>query len=260
MLKFFRRIRQSLFIDGGAKRYFFYAIGEIILVVIGILIALQINNWNAGRKDNRLEAAYLENIQRDLTNQLHSIAVQAEWETNFWMAAQNAIQYFDKPGALTGDSLFYNDISLLFFRKTFVITDPTYTDLISSGNIKLLRNKTLKDDILTYYQELRRTEKVIQDNNSFLVDNLSNSTFLKLSYFHFGEFSNFNIDTSGLTKIKPNPYSEVFQEYANNLLLKEENKLALMNAINSRKIVAMNHSSLLKNLKLSTESLLKELL
>ena len=66
MLKFFRRIRQSLFVDGGAKRYFFYAIGEIILVVIGILIALQINNWNEYKKDRILEKDYLTRLREDL--------------------------------------------------------------------------------------------------------------------------------------------------------------------------------------------------
>src|SRR6056297_3227687 len=50
MIKFFRKIRQTLLSDGKTGKYFKYAIGEIILVVIGILIALQINNWNEERK------------------------------------------------------------------------------------------------------------------------------------------------------------------------------------------------------------------
>ena len=50
MIKFFRKIRQNLLSEGKTGKYFKYAIGEIVLVVIGILIALQINNWNEGRK------------------------------------------------------------------------------------------------------------------------------------------------------------------------------------------------------------------
>ena len=55
MIKFFRKIRQNLISEGKTGKYLKYAIGEIILVVIGILIALQINNWNEVRKDKIAE-------------------------------------------------------------------------------------------------------------------------------------------------------------------------------------------------------------
>ncbi|MBK7873993.1 MAG: hypothetical protein IPJ74_26755 [Saprospiraceae bacterium] len=53
MLRFFRNIRRRLLDSGSLRKYLVYAVGEIILVVIGILIALQINNWNEGRKDRK---------------------------------------------------------------------------------------------------------------------------------------------------------------------------------------------------------------
>ena len=57
MIKFFRKIRQNLIIENKTSKYFKYAIGEIILVVIGILIALQINNWNENRnKTDEIES------------------------------------------------------------------------------------------------------------------------------------------------------------------------------------------------------------
>lgn len=55
MIKFFRHIRQKLLSESKFSKYLFYAVGEIILVVIGILIALQINNWNEGRKRQNLD-------------------------------------------------------------------------------------------------------------------------------------------------------------------------------------------------------------
>ena len=66
MLKFFRKIRQQLLEAGQTKNYLLYAIGEIFLVVIGILIALQINNWNQDKKDRENEAYVLTEIINNL--------------------------------------------------------------------------------------------------------------------------------------------------------------------------------------------------
>ncbi|RLD29784.1 MAG: hypothetical protein DRI75_02020 [Bacteroidetes bacterium] len=66
MIKFFRKIRQDLLNRGKTGKYLKYAIGEIVLLVIGILIALQINNWNEHRKNRILELTYLDNIKADL--------------------------------------------------------------------------------------------------------------------------------------------------------------------------------------------------
>jgi hypothetical protein len=65
MLKFFRRIRQNLLMENKTGKYFKYAIGEIILVVIGILIALQINNWNENRKEKQKTQTYLKLLLED---------------------------------------------------------------------------------------------------------------------------------------------------------------------------------------------------
>jgi len=77
MIKFFRRIRQRLLIENKLSKYLFYAIGEIILVVIGILIALQINNWN--QKDNEQNTikeyaiSLIQDLEEDLVmiNEIH---------------------------------------------------------------------------------------------------------------------------------------------------------------------------------------------
>ena len=66
MLRLLRRIRQSLLGSGQTSRYILYAIGEIALVVIGILIALQINNWNESKKLHHTQKVYLKEIRNDL--------------------------------------------------------------------------------------------------------------------------------------------------------------------------------------------------
>jgi len=69
MIKFFRKSRYELMNQNKTTKYFKYAIGEIVLVVIGILIALQINNWNENRKDSIQEHKYLERLVKE--NQLN---------------------------------------------------------------------------------------------------------------------------------------------------------------------------------------------
>ncbi|MBT8219942.1 MAG: hypothetical protein KJP00_08955, partial [Bacteroidia bacterium] len=70
MIKFFRKIRQRLLTENKFSNYFIYAIGEIILVVIGILIALQFNTWQIEKKDRQIERTLLENIKRDLESDI----------------------------------------------------------------------------------------------------------------------------------------------------------------------------------------------
>ena len=66
MIHFLRKIRYSLIQGDNMKKYVFYAVGEVMLVVIGILIALQIDDWNENRKENNLKNAFLLQLKRDL--------------------------------------------------------------------------------------------------------------------------------------------------------------------------------------------------
>lgn len=67
MIKFFRKIRQNLIMENKTGKHIKYAIGEIVLVFIGILIALQINNWNNNQKANIEEKEILESLYENLT-------------------------------------------------------------------------------------------------------------------------------------------------------------------------------------------------
>ena len=77
MINFFRKIRRNLLEEGKVSKYLKYAIGEIILVVVGILIALQINNWNEYRKSRKVELNYLKNIQEDILSD--SLYFERSW-------------------------------------------------------------------------------------------------------------------------------------------------------------------------------------
>ena len=108
MLKFFRRIRQQLLTQNKLSKYLLYAIGEIILVVIGILIALQINNWNEGRKRSQTEVQLLQTMKQAIEYDIK--------QTKFYMEGNERVVKSCKIilNALDNDVPYHDSLSLHF--------------------------------------------------------------------------------------------------------------------------------------------------
>lgn len=247
MIKFFRKIRENLIMEnlptdqkGKTSRYIKYAIGEIVLVVIGILIALQINTWNQNRLEKAKEHNYLSNLKRDLQHQLDSIDIHLGYEKKYIDNAKPFLDAFNENDKLAIDSSLMKNLSLLTERKTFVRTDPTYTDLISSGNIVLIKDKNFKNNLIVYYQNLQRIEKVIQNNNTQLIDQIYINKIIGLIYTNNGTM----------------PYSKRLTEISKRILEKEENELLLVNMATLKRNLAFYHTKLLLELKIQTQELI----
>lgn len=141
MLKFFRNIRKSLLSEGKTARYFKYAIGEIILVVIGILIALQINNWNENRKEQRQELKQLKALKLEFEKNLISFDSIFNHHIENEDATLKLMNAKDKNYTLeTLDSLFLKTI----YNYNFDPSRGIYNSLINSGQIELISNELLK--------------------------------------------------------------------------------------------------------------------
>src|SRR5210317_2353909 len=95
MIKFFRRIRQQLITDNKLSKYIIYALGEIILVVIGILIALQINNSNEDRKQRKQELHYLKNLKTDLNLNISELDKYIEVRNSRIESAKYVLEHFE---------------------------------------------------------------------------------------------------------------------------------------------------------------------
>ena len=240
MIKFFRRIRQRLLSENNFSKYLLYAIGEIVLVVIGILIALQINNWNQRRLEHNKEQIYLTNIKRDLQLQLQLIEAQLEREESYINETLPILDSYYKHREIIVDSTFTLYLSKVTERRTFIKTDPTYTDLISSGNIDILKDIAFKNKLIEYYQNLARIEKITQSNNIYLNDQIYFSEIIKLIYFDNG----------------PMPEANELTDISNEILNKKENKLRLINLVNFRKHLAEGSRDLMLDTKSRTNELL----
>jgi hypothetical protein len=175
MIRFFRTIRKKLLTENKAGKYLIYAIGEILLVVIGIIIAVQIGNWNQSVQNEKLVRISLENLREDLEIQKEIIDEQISFEYDMLAQADTALILMQNPSPPIAD------LSRLFFtlssRRTFVANKATFNNLEATGNIVLIQDKELKNELIRYYQQLDYTTAVITNNNLFLIDNIFGAFF-----------------------------------------------------------------------------------
>lgn len=151
MLTFLRKIRRSLIESGSARKYILYAIGEIMLVVIGILIALQINNWNEERKERKMEKIVLEDIHDNIVrnNQLILSALQVFQEIDrSTVMVKNTL----KTNSPYFDSLSHH-FSYAIRHGGFLLrlNSDGYESLKNAG-FDIIQNEKLKDEILSLFE------------------------------------------------------------------------------------------------------------
>ncbi len=160
MIKFFRKIRQDLLKQNKTGKYFKYAIGEIVLVVIGILIALQVNTLNEQRKENNFEVDILKQIRTNLQTDLLEIREDLElmdFMNKACLDVKNHLLNLDQPS----DSL---SISAAILRVTPHFSPITSGyNLLQNRSVGIIKNDSLRDAILYQYDMLYPYYKTYED-------------------------------------------------------------------------------------------------
>ena len=156
MIKFFRHIRKSLLMENKTGKYLKYAIGEIVFVVIGILIALSINNWNEERKERIQEIVLLKQLQTEFNSNLQQLNEKIFIRQEIMNSASLLLSYIDNPETRIKDSI-NKHVALSIGYATF---DPIVSDLSSSGGLKLIQNNNLKQ-LLSFW-----TSEIVQVTES----------------------------------------------------------------------------------------------
>jgi hypothetical protein len=169
MINFYRRIRKKLADDNQFLKYSRYAIGEIVLVVVGILIALQINNWHKSNEKNELKSIYLERLISDIKQDTANIAfVRSEIELN-QKVIRELVTNINKGYDLEKiDTLFHNFFERGWIISEFVPTTNTYTDLSQTGNMNIFTNTDLIDEIIQYYSWMTQVDNSNNVNKSWI--------------------------------------------------------------------------------------------
>lgn len=159
MIKFFRNIRKSLVSGNKTTKYLTYAFGEIVLVVIGILIALAINNYSERKKELKKEQAFLREINLDFKSnkaQLDSIVKINKVSLHAGKRLSEILKLFDFENPIRNESnthvadsiSYYN--SLVWINKSFNPKNGTVEALLNSSSFNLITNDTLRRYLISW--------------------------------------------------------------------------------------------------------------
>jgi type II secretory pathway pseudopilin PulG len=171
MIKFFRQIRQNLLMENpssakasaGTKtskpasrsgRYLKYAIGEIVLVVIGILIALSINNWNESRKSDLQEQSALNNIHRDF---IKNKELLTEVKNSTQLIINSGLQILNHTGTKSkpATEIILNDwLNKIYNSTPYYPQNGFLDDLLSSGKLGIFKNTELRNLLSSWKPEV----------------------------------------------------------------------------------------------------------
>jgi hypothetical protein len=169
MIPFFRKIRKKMADDNRPLKYARYAIGEIVLVVIGILIALQINTWNEERKTRVIETKTLKEIRSNLTFDLIELNSDIEIMDSITIAGEAVIDYlakYDQPS----DAFKYN-VQVSRINPHF---DPMHGgySLLNSKGLDIISNDSLRGAISKLYESSYPYYAKYENERIFKINNI----------------------------------------------------------------------------------------
>jgi len=252
MLRFFRQLRQRLLAESRVSKYMLYAIGEILLVVIGILIALQVNNWNEERKQRQVEHKYFHNLKNDLNADMERLDYMIDLAGSKVNAAKNVKRKVDHDsiGSLYE---FSNDMLALIFVDEFRPNENTYEEMKSSGNFSTIRNDTLKLKLMTLrktYTEIEKAQEHMRNDFDVFLEDFE-------KYVDWGKY--YDLNKSNIPELDL-VYDSVYIERHTDLMAQEvhelfQNKVFLNNIF----LLEINYTYDIDMLK-NTQSQIREII
>ena len=164
MLKFFRRIRQNLVAEKKFSNYLLYGIGEIVLVVIGILIALQINSWKQEQDNRKSEVGYLQRFDRDLKTELINLDREIG-DLNAQLSSLDSCLYYLSMKEIEKRESIAEGLRQLSQINNVIPTRAAFTEFTASGDAKIIRNRELINKLYSYYELMETTTSNLVGSN-----------------------------------------------------------------------------------------------
>lgn len=232
MIKLFRKIRQKLLDDGNLKRYLLYALGEILLVVIGILIALQVNNWNQARLYKSKEALLLKEIHTEFKYNKAEMEITRKFYAKIKEDTKQIISFFPiHPDKIDLDSLaiYLEEIE---FNPSFDLSTGSIASLKNNSSFDIISNEELRTLLLRFEDLFQDYQDRESRSKNFSFDYLD--PYLKLripSPFHQG-IKDTRVDLSFLASIEfENLLKDRLQKVQNFSQILEDSERPLVESI-----------------------------
>jgi hypothetical protein len=261
MIRFVRNIRQKLAAENNVAKYLRYAIGEIILVVIGILIALQINNWNEARKERNNEIKYLKNLKLDLVTDLANLDSMMIDRTNK-VSSGLALLKLEPSIAMEELTVFDSLLWNVYGWTSFTPRTITLNELISSGNFNIIKNDSIKFYLMSI-KEINeviviRREHMRHEYDNYLYDR--SMSMIEILPFLDLEKSLKNGRRTDL-KISDEKQSQIASQaaiYLNDIVIRNGLKLAVLNNFGILRIYESLYAEIQKLIKFIDEDIDEE--
>ena len=153
MIKLFRKIRRSFITKDQMGKYFKYAVGEILLVMIGILLALQVNNWNEQRKTENKGKEYIQEIYKELNIEISNIDLILKSLETQYKGTEHVLSFFESENKEIKDTVQFTK-SFWSTTRLFIVERDlnTFDKLKSSGQSILLKNDSLSNMLDRFYK------------------------------------------------------------------------------------------------------------
>jgi len=162
MIKFFRKVRQNLLNEGKTNRYFKYALGEIILVVIGILIALQINIWNESRKQYVADIEFLKYIESEISRDITELTSKKIAYSAMNTGLEKTLFLFKNNSAITIDERKHISKSINSLEILTPVNKNTQRNDIKIADGALSRiNNALNQKYISYLETTNYNNNII---------------------------------------------------------------------------------------------------
>jgi len=210
MIKFFSKIRKGLLTENKFSKYLIYTIGEIILVVIGILIALQVNTWNQNRLDSKEEKQLFQAIQIKMKHN----RFQSETGNNRYNAVLKAATQLIKISTNQITSIDQDEVDYYFhiLSKRFLVGNSNktsiYDELVGSGKLNLIKSTELRNELTSLKANLELLASY-EDLQTNFVDNHLNPFLNKYADRLSITVKGYDKDTSIYDKIFAESYSNI---------------------------------------------------
>lgn len=198
-----RYIRQRLLAQGKTTKYLLYAIGEIFLVVIGILIALQINNWNEEKINANIELALLKSCREGLEKDLSDVLYNMDRHMRGIESANYVIDKLESKSSYNLDSIAFK-MSEAVFPTLFVHSTSAF-EAIKSKGVNIISNVDLRNHIIDVYDS--RYNFFLRFEEDFL-DEIDHG-YQDIFPTRFEEGYKYNIDESFSGELKPLDFDQL---------------------------------------------------